>query len=273
MSEPIFELKDVHFSYLGKYPALCGVDIRIEKGQEVAFIGANGSGKSTLLHMLDGLIFPARGTVMAFGKELSDRAFSDQEFSRNFRMKVGLVFQNPDIQLFCPTVKEDILFGPLHLGMGKKEIERRLEKVVDLLDVGKLLDRSPHQLSLGEKKRVAIASILIMEPEIVLLDEPTASLDPRTSRHLIDAIVQLGGKGCAVIISTQDIHIVSEIADRVIVMGEDKRIAADGKAEDILKDTALLEEHNLIHIHSHKHKGAIHAHPHEHPSHDHSHMV
>ena len=273
MSEPVFELKDVYFSYLGKYPALSGVDIRIEKGQEVAFIGANGSGKSTLLHMLDGLIFPDRGTIAALGKELSEKVFGDQEFSRNFRMKVGLVFQNPDIQLFCPTVKEDILFGPLHLGMDKRRIERSFERVGELMDVVKLLDRSPHQLSLGEKKRVAIASVLVMEPEVILLDEPTASLDPRTSRHLIDAIARLGGEGRTVIISTQDIHIVSEVADRVIVMGEDKKIAADGITEDILKDNALLEKHNLVHIHSHKHKGATHAHPHEHPSHDHSHMV
>src|SRR4030042_679027 len=129
----IFELKDVYFSYLGRYPALCGVDITIRRGERITIIGANASGKSTLLQMLDGLIFPDKGSVKAFGSELKESVFNDAGFSRDFRRKVGLVFQNPDVQLFCPTVREDIVFGPLQLEVDKKEIKKRLEEFVDIL--------------------------------------------------------------------------------------------------------------------------------------------
>src|SRR4030043_674250 len=131
MNNRIFEFQDVFFSYLGKYPALCGVDIHIRQGERITIIGANGSGKSTLLHMLDGLIFPDKGTIKAFGRELKEGRFSDENFSMDFRKKVGLVFQNSDVQLFCPTVKEDIVFGPLPLRVGKREIERRLDELIN----------------------------------------------------------------------------------------------------------------------------------------------
>src|SRR4030042_4076692 len=140
MDNLIFELKDVYFAYLGKYPALCGVDINIRQGERITIIGANGSGKSTLLHMLDGLIFPDKGTIKAFGRELKEGRFSDENFSMDFRKKVGLVFQNSDVQLFCPTVKEDIVFGPLQLGIGKEEIKKRLVELADLLGFNHLLE-------------------------------------------------------------------------------------------------------------------------------------
>src|SRR4030042_5139780 len=146
MDNLIFELKDVYFAYLGKYPALCGVDINIRQGERITIIGANGSGKSTLLHMLDGLIFPDKGTIKAFGRELKEGRFSDENFSMDFRKKVGLVFQNSDVQLFCPTVKEDIVFGPLQLGVGRKVMEGRLDELIRILNIKDLLDRSPHQL-------------------------------------------------------------------------------------------------------------------------------
>ncbi|MDD5618635.1 MAG: ABC transporter ATP-binding protein, partial [Candidatus Omnitrophica bacterium] len=178
MSQTIFELKGVNFSYLGKFSALCGIDLNIEKGQKICVIGANGSGKSTLLHILDGLIFADKGSVKFMGKELKEKSFGDENFSKDFRRSVGLVFQNPDVQLFCPTVKEDILFGPLQLGMDKREIESRLEKLVRFLNIRHLLERSPHQLSVGEKRKVAVTSTLIMNPDVLILDEPTAGLDP-----------------------------------------------------------------------------------------------
>jgi len=131
----IFELKGVYFSYLNKYPALCGIDMTIRQGERITIIGANGSGKSTLLQMLDGLIFPDKGTVMAFGRELNESLFNDEGFSANFRKKVGLVFQNSDVQLFCPTVREDICFGPLQLRMDKKVIEKRLDELINILNI------------------------------------------------------------------------------------------------------------------------------------------
>ena len=267
MQNLIFELKDVYFSYSGKFPALCGIDINIGQGEKIAIIGANGSGKSTLLHILDGLIFSDRGNMKAFGMEVKEEMFNNENFSRDFRKKVGLVFQNPDVQLFCPTVREDILFGPLQLGDEKKEMQKRLETLVNILDIKHLLERSPHQLSIGEKRKIAIASTLMIDPDVLLLDEPTAGLDPLTSRHILDLIMQANDKGKTIITSTHDLHIVEEIADTVYVFSQEKKIVASGRPDIILKDMALLQAHNLMHIHRHRHKDTIHMHPHIHVEH------
>jgi cobalt/nickel transport system ATP-binding protein len=267
MSRVIFELKDVYYSYLGKFPALCGVDITVEEGHKIAVIGANGSGKSTLLHLLDGLFFADKGSVKFLGKNFAENDFQDETFSRNFRRTVGLVFQNPDVQLFCPTVKDDIVFGPLHLGMGSTEISQRLEELVHRLDIKDLLDRSPHQLSIGEKRKVAIASSLIINPEILLLDEPTAGLDPATTRHIIDLLNEAHGAGKTIITSTHDLHVVEEISDSIYVFSHDKKIVKSGTTDAILNDTELLKENNLVHIHSHRHKDKVHVHPHIHQDH------
>jgi cobalt/nickel transport system ATP-binding protein len=267
MDNIIFELNDVYFSYLGKFPALRGIDIKINQGQKISIIGANGSGKSTLLHLLDGLIFADKGRFSFCGQELSEKNFNDLEFSRSFRRKAGFIFQNPDVQLFCPTVKEDIVFGPLQLGLAKDEVLKRLDKLVTALNIQELLDRAPHQLSIGEKRKVAIASTLIINPEILILDEPTAGLDPLTTRHIIDLLIEENLAGKTIITSTHDLHIVEEISDLVYVFGQDKRIVESGAAEIILNDTGLLEANNLVHIHRHKHKDKIHVHPHVHLDH------
>jgi cobalt/nickel transport system ATP-binding protein len=267
MDELIFELKEVYFSYLGRYPALCGVDIKIKKGQRIAVIGANGTGKSTLLQMLDGLIFADKGEVLAFGRRMTEEAFNDPQFIKGFRGRVGLVFQNSDIQLFCPTVKEDIVFGPLQLGVEKNEINRRLEKLVAVLQVQDLLDRPPYQLSMGEKRKVAIASTLAIEPEVLILDEPTAGLDPSTCRHIIDIMLQANSEGKTIITATQDLHILEEIADQVCVFGHNRRVIACGTPSELLADTKFLSENNLIHIHAHRHKEEVHVHPHQHLEH------
>jgi len=267
MKDLVFEAKDIYFSYLGKYPALNGVHIHIERGQKIAIIGANGSGKSTLLHLLDGLIFAQRGTLKAFGEELKESQFNDEEFSRNFRKKVGLVFQNPDIQLFCPTVKEDIVFGPLQLGIPKHDIDERLDRLVHILGIEDLLHRSPHQLSIGEKRKVAIASTLIIDPDVLLLDEPTAGLDPLTTRHIVDLLLEENLSGKTIITSTHDLHIVAEISDLIFVFSQDKKIVRYGPPEAILEDIALLKDHNLVHIHRHRHKDKVHTHPHVHLEH------
>jgi cobalt/nickel transport system ATP-binding protein len=264
MEELIFELKDIHYSYLGKFPALCGVDLDIVKGQMVAVIGANGTGKSTLLQMLDALLYPQKGSVKAFGRDLTEDAFKDEEFSRFFRSKVGLVFQNADVQLFCPTVKEDIVFGPLQLEVPHDEIKRRLDDLVHTFKIDDLLERSPHQLSVGEKRKVAIASTLAMDPEVILLDEPTAGLDPATCRHIIDILMDAHDKGKTIITSTHDLHILEEISDVIHVFSQERRIIRSGFASDILSDTQLLEANNLVHIHKHRHKDKVHTHYHDH---------
>jgi len=269
MVDLIFECKDVYFSYLGKFPALCGVDIHIGRGEKITVIGANGSGKSTLLHMLDGLIFPEKGMIKAFGKELKEDDFTDEAFSRDFRKRVGLVFQNPDVQLFCPTVKEDIVFGPLQLGVDRSEIEKRLSELVVLLEIADLLERSPHQLSIGEKRKVAMASTLMINPDVLILDEPTAGLDPLTTRHMMDLLIRANEAGKTIITSTHDLHIVEEISDIVYVFSHEKKIVGFGTPQDILKNEQLLRDHNLVHIHSHRHKDKVHIHPHQHSDHHH----
>jgi cobalt/nickel transport system ATP-binding protein len=272
MDDTVFTVNDVHFSYLGKYPALLDVSVAIGRGLKATIIGANGSGKSTLLQMLDGLIFPEKGTVTAFGKELTEETFSDEAFSKGFRRRVGLVFQNPDVQLFCPTVREDIMFGPLQLGLDKGATERRFDELVEIIGLKDLLDRSPHQLSIGEKRKVAIASTLIIDPEVLILDEPTAGLDPLTTRHIMDLLLRANDEGKTIITTTHDLHIVEELSDVVHVFSRDKRVVRSGPPDVILQDTAFLQTHNLVHIHSHRHGGGVHVHPHiHHPSHDHTH--
>jgi cobalt/nickel transport system ATP-binding protein len=267
----LFDIKDATYSYSARFKALSAVTLSVRAGERVALLGANGSGKSTLLMVFAGLLFPDTGLVRFSGNELTENWLAAPEVQRSFRSSVGIVFQSSDVQLFNSNVRDELLFGLVQLGLPEPEREPRLAKYISLMDIGHLVDRHPQNLSVGEKKRVAIAAVLAMEPQVLLLDEPTAGLDPRTSRHLIDAIAVFSEEHRTVITATQDIHIVTEIADRIIVMGEDKRIVRDGAAEEILKDIAFLEAHNLIHAHAHRHKDTVHVHPHEHPSHDHTH--
>ncbi len=269
MDELVYRLRGVSFSYLGRFPGLCDINMDIRRGEKIAVIGANGSGKSTLLHILDGLIFPDRGEAQVFGARLQESLFDDEAFSGSFRKRVGLVFQNPEVQLFCPTVREDVVFGPLQLGFSADRIEDRLRELAGLLEIGDLLDRPPHRLSIGEKRKVALASTLILDPDVLLLDEPTAGLDPATTRRIIELLLRQNAAGKTVVTCTHDLHIVQEISDAVYVFSREKRIAASGSPDEILEDERLLQTHNLIHAHPHAHKGLIHAHPHRHTEHHH----
>ena len=267
MADVLFDLKGVYYSYLGKIPALCGVDLSIEKGSKVSVIGANGTGKSTILMILDALVFRVRGEVTAFDRRLTEEAFNDADFSRFFRSKVGFVFQNPDVQLFCPTVQEDIVFGPLQLGIPDDEVKKRLVRLTENFKIEHLLERSPHQLSIGEKKKVAIASVLAIQPDVLLLDEPTAGLDPQTTRDIIDIILEENASGKTVVTATHDLHVVDEIADIVHVLGSEKNVIRRGPPAEILSDEEFLKKNNLIHIHRHRHQGLLHTHPHLHSEH------
>jgi cobalt/nickel transport system ATP-binding protein len=270
MAESVFSLKNVGYSYPGNIVAIKDLMLDINKGERAAIIGANGTGKSTLLTLLDALIFPNAGSITAFGGEITERAMRDAQTQRDFRKRVGFVFQNPDVQLFCPTVREDIVFGPLQLGVDHDEIRERLDAIAEKIRISHLLDRSPHQLSIGEKKKAAIASVLIMEPEVLLLDEPTAGLDPQTMRDIIDVLDQAHKAGKTVVFATHDLHIVEEIADIVHVFGNYRSIVRSGTAEDVLSDNAFLQVNNLVHVHVHRHLGVKHVHPHDH-SHTHDH--
>jgi cobalt/nickel transport system ATP-binding protein len=193
----------------------------------------------------------------------------DEEFAFAFRRRVALVFQNPDVQLFNPTVFDEIAFGPLQLRWPKEEIRDRVNAILETMEIAHLKDRSPHRLSGGEKKRVALASVLVLEPEVLLLDEPTAALDPRSQSQLIDFLVGWGGGAKTVVTATHDLDIVEDIADHCYVF-QNGSVIAEGSPAEILGDEQLLRRTNLIHAHRHMHAtGEIHSHPHFHHHHEH----
>ena len=264
MPVPVFELRDVTFRY-HQVTALDSLSLAISPRKRVAFLGANGSGKSTLLRLLDGLAFAEKGSVQFEGEPLTEERFQEPEFGYRFRRRVGMVFQSPDVQLFSPTVFDEVAFGPLQLGWPKEEVRRQVAQMLEVMKIGSLRDRSPHHLSTGEKKRVALASVLVLDPEVLLLDEPTAALDPKSASQMVDFLVGWRGGIKTVITTTHDLGIVEDIADYCYVF-ETGRVAAEGAPSDILRDTALLERTNLIHVHRHVHpSGEVHSHPHVHP--------
>jgi cobalt/nickel transport system ATP-binding protein len=179
-----------------------------------------------------------------------------------FRSRVGFIFQNSDAQVFSPSVREEVAFGPLQLGLGRDEVEARIDDVLAMLEIGELADRAPYQLSGGQKKRVAIASVLVMNPEVILFDEPTAGLDPRTQQWLLELIVELGGAGKTIVLATHDLDLLERVVDRCLVLSEDHRIVAEGAPAEVLADRDTLLRVNLIHEHSHRHGELIHSHPH-----------
>ncbi len=266
------QLEGVSFGYAEGVPALCDVTLAIARGEKVALLGANGSGKSSLLKVMSGLVHPHSGFVRAFGDEINERVFRDRGSAHRLRRRIGFIFQNSDTQLFCATVREEIAFGPLQMDLDLGEVERRIGDVAAMLGIGSLLDRAPFQLSGGEKKKVALASVLVMNPAALLFDEPTSGLDPRSQRWLVELIVSLHRAGKTIVTATHDLGIVPEIADRAIVMNEDHTITASGPACEILADMDLLLRVNLIHEHAHRHGTLIHSHPHHHGGdHDHDH--
>jgi cobalt/nickel transport system ATP-binding protein len=260
----IFKLHQVEFSYVNEHPALKAIDIEVRQGEAVAILGSNGCGKSTLLSIMDGLLFPTAGIVEAYGKQLTEEQLSLEQFARFFRSRVAFVFQNPDVQLFCPTVLEEVSFGPLQLDLPKEEVRRRSHEVLALLDIEHLADRAPFNLSGGEKKKVAIASVLSMNPEVLLLDEPGNGLDPRTQAWFIEFLQRLREAGKTIVTATHDLSIVDEIAERILILDEDHEVVADGPAAEILRDQELLLKANLIHEHYHHHNGVLHRHLHSH---------
>ncbi len=238
---------DLHYAYLDRYPALSGVDLTVRRGERLALLGANGCGKSTLLKVLDGLIFPTKGSYTAFGQPITEDALEDEQFSTGFRARVGFVFQNSDAQVFSPTVREEIAFGPLQLGLDRTAVAARVDDVLGMLGIGELVERAPFQLSGGQKKKVALASVLAMNPEVLLFDEPTAALDPRTALWLTELIEQLSAAGKTVVHATHDLDALPRIADRCVVFGEDHTLVAEGTPAEVLSRRDLLLSVNLIH--------------------------
>jgi len=226
------------------------------------------------LKILDGLVFADSGTFRAFGRPVTEDDLEDDQFAAAFRGRVGFVFQNSDAQVFSPDVREEIAFGPLQMGLDRDVVEDRLADIAALTELTDLLDRAPYQLSGGQKKRVALASVLVMNPEVLLFDEPTAALDPRNQHWLLELIVELNRAGKSIVLATHDLDVLELVADRCIVLSEDHRIVAQGTPADVLGDRALLRSVNLVHEHVHAHGPVVHAHEHGHSGpHEHEHEV
>lgn len=273
--QTIFDLHNVSYSYMGKFDALKEVNLSISAGEQVAIMGANGSGKSTLLSILNCLIYPTSGEYYAFDSLVSEDIFDsleENEFSRYFRKKVGFIFQNSDVQLFSSTVFDEVAFGPLQLDLPKDEVKKRTEDVMALVGIANLRDRSPHTLSGGEKKKVSIASVLSVNPDVLLLDEPTAGLDPRSQLWLIELLQDLAKSGKTIITATHDLDIIEQISNRAVVFGEDHTIKVDDRSKSIMNDLEVLMANNLIHRHMHRHGNLVHQHLHAHDEgHHHEH--
>lgn len=256
----IFELKKVGYQYVEERKALSGIDLSVREGEILSVMGSNGSGKSTLLHLMCGLIFPTEGTIAYKGMEFVEKSFRDVAFNRQFRSSIGFVFQNSDAQLFCPTVWDEILFGPLQLGYSRREAEARAEEIVNMLGIQAYRDRPSYMLSSGEKKRVAIGAVLATNPEALIFDEPMSGLDPKTRSFVIDLIFQLNQAGKTIIIATHHLDLVDFFKSRVVVLSESHTIEKTGSSEEILSDTELLVRANLIAEYAHRHDGTVHKH-------------
>ncbi|HMK09832.1 MAG TPA: ABC transporter ATP-binding protein [Anaerolineales bacterium] len=228
------EVRGLTFSYPDGSPALRGVDLHVAPGEKVALVGPNGAGKSTLILHLNGIL-RGQGEVQVCGLPMQD------DHLGRIRAAVGLVFQNPDDQLFSPTVGEDVAFGPTYMGLAEAEVGRRVEQALAAVGMADSYRRVPHHLSGGEKRRVAIATVLAMEPEILVLDEPTAGLDPRGRRGLIRLLAELPQ---TMLVSTHDLRMVKELFPRTIVLDEG-RVVADAATATLMADAALLAAHGL----------------------------
>lgn len=231
----MIELHDLHYTYPDGTQALRGVSLRITPGEKVALVGPNGAGKSTLLLHLNGVLRAANGAVKVGGSPITDESI------RQVRAAVGMVFQDPDDQLFSPTVFDDVAFGPLHMGLAEPEVRRRVALALDQVGMQGFERRMPHHMSLGQRKRVAIATVLSMEPSLLALDEPSAGLDPRARRSLISLLQSLPQ---AMIVSTHDMRMVQEVFPRTVVLDRGQ-VAFDGPSATILESTELLERYGL----------------------------
>lgn len=225
-------IDNLSFAYSDSKPIFAELNLEILAKEKVGLIGANGTGKTTLFLLICGILSAKKGKIKIFEKQIEVGKFNPE---------IGLVFQNPNDQLFCSTVRDDIAFGPENMGLTKEEIDRRVEKALNLTGISPLIDRIPHQLSGGEKSMVAIASVIAMQPKIILYDEPSANLDLRARRRLID-FLNLAKE--TILISSHDLELILEVCDRVILLDRTK-IVADGITREIMSNKELMENHSL----------------------------
>ena len=258
-----YDVHDVSFWYKD-VPALRKLSLQIRRGERVALLGANGSGKSTLLRLLAALSFPSSGVISFLGDQLTKTNLEQPDFFLHFRRRVGIVFQNTDVQLFNASVFDEVAFGPLQLGWPKERVRECVEQALSSMGISDLRDRPPHRLSGGEKKRVALASVLVNEPEVLLLDEPIAALDPASQTEMIRLLASWTDGSKTVVTATHDLSALETIADRCYLLDKGA-LAAEGSPLEVLHNVALLEQTSLLRPHPHAHAGnSLRNHPHIH---------
>jgi cobalt/nickel transport system ATP-binding protein len=228
-------IEHLHFSYPDGTEALRGVELEVAPAEKVALVGPNGAGKSTLLLHLNGILGGGHGSVTIDGTKVEPAT------AKQIRAAVGLVFQDPDDQLFSPTVGEDVAFGPIHMGVPQDEIHHRVERALEAVGMGGMSARVPHHLSLGQRKRISVATVLSMDPSVLVFDEPTAGLDPRGRRELMGV---MDSRPETLLVSTHDLAMVAETLPRMIVI-DNGVVVADGPSVELLEDEAMLEAHGL----------------------------
>jgi len=249
----LIEFKNVNYSY-GNFTALNNLSFEIEYGERIVLLGNNGCGKSTILKILAGLIYPKNGKYIYNNHEIDKKYFKKE--NKNFRKEVAILFQNPDTMLFNQTVKDEIAFGINELNM-----KTDIEKIAKEFEISHLLSRNPLKLSGGEKQKVALAAIFAIKPKLLLLDEPTSNMDPKSTGWLVDSLQNIN---ITTVISTHNLSLAFELGERAIVMDETHNIIYDGKIEELFKNKELLLKANLIHKHKHRHKQLEHSHFHIH---------
>ncbi len=238
MADSIVSLSDVKFSYPAGVAALKGVTFEVAQGERIALLGPNGSGKSTIILLIAGLLMPNSGNLKVFGEKTNSKDF------QKLRSRIGIVFQDPDDQLFTPSVIEDIEYGPKNLNLPDTDIKIQSAQMLEKLGITHLKDRPPHRLSFGEKKKVSLATALILKPELLILDEPTANLDLVSRRNLIDTLNELNQAGTTIVVSTHDAEAIPELADRIVVISHGSKLG-EGKTSEVLQDKTMLEQSGL----------------------------
>ena len=243
MAEPIVSLKHVSYRYPDGNTAIDGLDLDIMPGEAVAIVGPNGAGKSTLLQIIAGLIPVSEGHLSVTGMDIDRKAVDRPNDLEWLRRKLGIIFQDSDVALFNSTVWNDVVFGPLHMGLPVEEVKVRGNRALERLGISHLRDRAPYRLSGGEKRKVSIASVLSIEPEILLFDEPTSDLDPRSRRLVVDLLKSMTAEGRTVIVATHDVNAVPDFATRIVVLN--RRVLASGDVRTILSNESMLNDADL----------------------------
>lgn len=243
MVHPVIELEDVSYTYPDGTDALSHISLRIEEGESTAIAGPNGAGKSTLLLIMAGLVAPSSGELRVFGRKISARDISRAERMSDIRKRMGIVFQDADTQLFSSTVHDDVAFGPMHLGISEGEVDDMVKSTLNFLGIGHLSERHPYELSGGEKRKASIATALVSSPDVLLLDEPTADLDPKNRRDFVKLLKKLKEDGKTIVIATHEMDILPEVVEKMVVLN--KEIMKEGSISEIMLDEKLLERANL----------------------------